>query len=265
VLAEHGERGPAIGAIYDGMGYGLDGAVWGGELLAGGLAGFERAGHLWPARLPGGDRAVRQPWRMACAWLVEVQGAAPTPLPGIEPRTWHAVAELARTGLSAPLTTSMGRLFDAVAALCGVRTEVSYEGQAAVELEAISDRSERGAYPFDVARGVLDPRGTVAAVALQLAAGVDPSVVGARFHRAVARATAQACADAALARGLDTVVLAGGVWQNRLLLELTTPLLEQSGLRVLVPERLPPNDGAISFGQAAVAAAQRDLLSAPTP
>ena len=211
VLAEHGERGPAIGAIYDGTGYGLDGAVWGGELLAGGLDGFERAGHLWPVRLPGGDRAVRQPWRMACAWLVEVQGAAPSPLPGIEPRTWHAVAELARTGLAAPLTTSMGRLFDAVAALCGLRTEVSYEGQAAVELEAISDRSERGAYPLEVAGGVLDARGTIAAVALQVAAGVDASLIAARFHRTIARATAQACAEAAGARGLDTVVLAGGV------------------------------------------------------
>jgi hydrogenase maturation protein HypF len=256
VLAEHGERGPAIGAIYDGTGYGTDGVVWGGELLAGGLDSCERAGHLWPVRMPGGDRAVRQPWRMACAWLVEVLGAAPSPLPGTDPRSWHAVAELARTGLAAPLTTSMGRLFDAVAALCGVRMEVTYEGQAAVELEAISDRSERGAYPLDVAGGVLDARGTVAAVALQVAAGIDASLVGARFHRAVARATARACADAAGARGLDTVVLSCGVWQNRLLLELTAPLLRDAGLRVLVPERLPPNDGAISFGQAAVAAAQ---------
>jgi hydrogenase maturation protein HypF len=263
VLAEHGERGPAIGAIYDGTGHGLDGSVWGGELLAGGLDGFERAGHLWPVRLPGGDRAVRQPWRMACAWLAVVQGAEPAPLPGIAPQTWHAVAELVRTGLAAPLTTSMGRLFDAVAALCGVRTEVGYEGQAAVELEAISDRAEQGAYPLDVTRGVLDARGTVAAVALEVAAGVQPSVVGARFHRAVARATAQACAGAAGARGLDTVVLAGGVWQNRLLLELTTALLDDAGLRVLVPERLPPNDGAISFGQAAVAAAQSEALSPP--
>ena len=111
---------------------------------------------------------------------------------------------------------------------------------------------------------MLDARGAVAAVALQVAAGIDASLVGARFHRAVARATARACADAAGARGLDTVVLSGGVWQNRLLLELTTPLLEESGLRVLVPERLPPNDGAISFGQAAVAAAQSEALSPPT-
>jgi hydrogenase maturation protein HypF len=173
------------------------------------------------------------------------------------------VAELVRTGLAAPLTTSMGRLFDAVAALCGLRTEVSYEGQAAVELEAISDRSELGAYPLDVAGGVLDARGTVAAVALQVAAGVEASVIGARFHRAVANATARACAEAAGARGLDTVVLAGGVWQNRLLLELTTPQLEDAGLRVLVPERLPPNDGAISVGQAAVAAAQSEVVRPP--
>jgi hydrogenase maturation protein HypF len=255
VLAEHGERAPAIGAIYDGTGHGTDGTVWGGELLAGGLDGFERAGHLWPVRLPGGDRAVRQPWRMACAWLAEATGAEPAPLPGIDPRTWHAVAELARTGVAAPVTTSMGRLFDAVAALCGVRAEVTYEGQAAVELEAVSDRAERGAYPLDVAGGVLDARPTVLAAAADVAGGVDASVVGARLHRAIAGATARACVEAAAGRGLDTVVLAGGVWQNRLLLELTLPLLRDAGLRVLVPERLPPNDGAISYGQAAVAAA----------
>jgi hydrogenase maturation protein HypF len=260
VLAEHGERGPAVGAIYDGTGYGTDGTVWGGELLVGDLEGFVRAGALWPVRLPGGDRAVRQPWRMACAWLVAALDSEPAVLPGIEPRTWHAVAELARTGLAAPPTTSMGRLFDAVAALCGVRAEVTYEGQAAVELEAIADRSERGAYPLDVAAGVLDARPTVLAVADDVAAGVEPAVVGARFHRAVACATAEACAEIALERGLDTVVLSGGVWQNRLLLELTLALLRDDGLRALVPERLPPNDGAISFGQAAVAAA----LSVPT-
>ena len=255
VLAEHGERGPAVGAIYDGTGYGTDGTVWGGELLAGDLEGFARAGALWPVRMPGGDRAVRQPWRMACAWLTAAGDAEPAPLPGIEPRTWHAVAELARTGLAAPMTTSMGRLFDAVAALCGVRTEVTYEGQAAIELEAVADRSERGSYPLDVAAGVLDARPTVLAVADDIAAGIEPGIVGARFHRTVARATARACAELAGARGVDTVVLAGGVWQNRLLLELSLDLLRGAGLRVLVPERLPPNDGAISFGQAAVAAA----------
>ena len=149
----------------------------------------------------------------------------------------------------------MGRLFDAVAALCGVRNEVTYEGQAAVELEAIADRAERDAYPLDVADRILDARPTVLAVAGDAAAGVAPAIVAARFHRAVARATAQACAQAAAVHGPDVVVLSGGVWQNRLLLELTLPLLRDAGLRALVPERLPPNDGAISYGQAAVAAA----------
>ena len=149
-LAEHGETGPAVGAIYDGTGYGSDGTVWGGELLVGDLGDFERAGHLWPVRLPGGDRAVRQPWRMAIAWLLEAGWDGP--LPGPDPRRAEQVAELVRTGLSSPVTTSMGRLFDAVAALCGLRSEVTYEGQAAMELEAAVDPAERGAYELPVRR-----------------------------------------------------------------------------------------------------------------
>ena len=141
-LAEHGESGRAAGAIYDGSGFGRDGSVWGGELLVGDLRDFERAAHLWPVRLPGGDRAVRQPWRMAVAWLLEAGWDGP--LPGPDRRRSEQVAELVRTGLASPWTTSMGRLFDAVAALCGLRDEVTYEGQAAVELEAVADPGERG-------------------------------------------------------------------------------------------------------------------------
>ncbi|HEV2061393.1 MAG TPA: carbamoyltransferase HypF, partial [Solirubrobacteraceae bacterium] len=124
-LAEHGEEGPAVGVVYDGTGYGTDGTVWGGELLVGGLDGFERAGALWPVRMPGGDRAVRQPWRMACAWLGEALGRPPelpVALRGrVDPGSWSAVAELVESGTAAPVTTSAGRLFDAVAALCGLR------------------------------------------------------------------------------------------------------------------------------------------------
>jgi hydrogenase maturation protein HypF len=262
-LAEHGERGPAVGAIFDGTGWGGDGTVWGGELLVGGLTGFERAGLLWPARLPGGVAAIREPWRMACAWLCVAQDdferdpELPRTLTGfVEPSRWREVTALVRSGVSSPLTTSMGRLFDAVSALCGLRASVNYEGQAAAELEAVADRSERGAYPLPLTGAeplLLDARPTIAAIAGDLEAGA--ALVSARFHNAVAVATAAACGRVAEAGGLDTVVLSGGVFQNRLLLERAAAALSETGLRVLVPQRLPPNDGGISYGQAAVAAA----------
>ena len=257
VLAEHGERGPAVGAIFDGTGYGEDGTVWGGELLAGDLAGFERVAHLRPVRLPGGEQAIRQPWRMAAAWLREALGerpGLPAALAGsVDGRRWEAVVELAESGTASPLSSSAGRLFDAVAALCGLRAEVNYEGQAAAELEAAADPGETGTYPLPA---TLDPRETVLAVARDIDAGVPVRVVGARFHNALAQATALACSEAAEQAGVDVVVLSGGVFQNALLLERTSVALAASGLRVLVPERLPPNDGAISYGQAAIAAAR---------
>ena len=262
-LAEHGETGLAVGAIFDGVGLGTDGTVWGGELLAGDLSGFERAGHLWPVRLPGGDRAARQPWRMACAWLTEALGEPP-PLPAllagrVEEDAWRAVSQLARTGLASPVTTSAGRLFDAVAALCGLRTDVTYEGQAAIELEAACDPAERGAYELPVDGGVMDARALVLAVARDVESGVPAGVVAARFHHALADATAAACASAASERGIGTAVLSGGVFQNRRLLARAAARLRATGLRVLVPERVPANDGGIAYGQAAVAAARRDV------
>jgi hydrogenase maturation protein HypF len=261
-LAEHGVEGPAVGAIYDGSGLGTDGTVWGGELLVGDAHGFVRAGHLRAVALPGGDRAVAEPWRMACAWLLASGGGEPPVVPralagAVDARRWDVVARMARTGFAAPPTTSMGRLFDAVAALCGVRSTVRYEGQAAVELEALADPGDRGAYALPVGPDlVLDARPVIRAVAGDLAAGVPVAAVAARFHRGVAEATGEACAAAARRAGLDTVVLSGGVFQNRMLLEDTRDGLRQRGLRVLIPERLPCNDGGISYGQAAVAAAR---------
>jgi hydrogenase maturation protein HypF len=239
-LAEHGvER--AVGAIYDGTGYGTDGAVWGGELLRGDLTSFERAGHLWPVRMPGGEAAIREPWRMACAWLTEI--GVDEPLPGIDPTRWSQVAQLARTGLASPVTTSMGRLFDAVAAIAGVRQTVTYEGQAAIELEALADRGETAAYPMSEG---LDARPTIAAVVHDVARGVALPLIAARFHNAVANATAEALRDE------PVVVLSGGVFQNELLLERTLQRLPHA----LVPRRLPVNDGGISYGQAAISAAR---------
>jgi hydrogenase maturation protein HypF len=269
-LAEHGERGPAVGAIYDGAGLGRDGTVWGGELLVGGLDGFSRFASLVPVPLPGGDAAVREPWRMACAWLAASLEESVPELPlalrrAVEPDRWKRVAHLADDGLASPPTSSAGRLFDAVAALCGLRARVDHEGQAAMELEWAADRNESGAYPLPLVAaempgrvGVasLEARETIRALRNDLARGTRVPTVAARFHNALANGTAEACAREAARRDIGLVVLSGGVFQNALLLARTRGLLEDRGLSVLVPERLPPNDGGIAFGQAAVAAAQ---------
>ncbi len=149
-LAEHGETGPAVGAIFDGTGYGTDGTVWGGEILVGGLDQIGRAGRLRPIRLPGGERAIKEPWRMACAWLTDMQVGLPPAFADIAQNRWNMVARMSLQGTGSPFTSSMGRLFDAVAAICGVRLEVSYEGQAAVEFEALADRAAADPVPAGV-------------------------------------------------------------------------------------------------------------------
>jgi hydrogenase maturation protein HypF len=268
-LAEHGIMGPAVGAIFDGSGYGTDGTVWGGEILYGDVGSCERVGSLLPVRLPGGAQAIRQPWRMACSWLTaaaqsdtsRVTPALPVWLrdAGVATDRWSQVESLIHNGLASPLTSSMGRLFDAVAALCGLRTVVSYEGQAAIELEAACDPGERGYYSIAVSKPDgellrLDPREAILAVLADRRGGVSTGVIAARFHGGVAAATVQACVRAAAARGADLVVLSGGVFQNRRLLEAVAAGVERAGLRVITPSRLPANDGGIAFGQAAVAA-----------
>ena len=253
-LAEHGETGPAVGAILDGTGYGTDGTVWGGELLVGDLAGFERVGHLRPVRLPGGHQAVREPWRMACAWLGGSEERPDLFAAEVDAGAWRAVAQLAGSEL-APVTTSAGRLFDAVAALAGVRTRITYEGQAAVELEAAADPAAAGAYEIAFDGVVLDPSEAIRAIASDAAAGAGAGAISTRFHRGLADALARACERIASERGTELVVLSGGVFQNRLLTEGTAARLEAAGLRLLLNERVPANDGGISFGQAAVAAA----------
>ena len=258
-LAEQGEAGPAVGAIFDGTGYGSDGAVWGGELLYGDAGGFERVGSLVPVRLPGGERAIREPWRMACSWLIAAGGDEPS-LPrrlvgAVDERSWRQVAALAASGVNSPLTSSVGRLFDAVAALCGIAPRVAYEGQAAIELEAACDPGCGRSYEIALgSSGVIDPREAIAAIAADIRGGVSVGAVAAGFHAALGRVTVTACTRAAAERGCELVVLSGGVFQNRRLLEASAGELHAAGLRVLVPHRLPANDGGISYGQAAVAA-----------
>jgi hydrogenase maturation protein HypF len=262
-LADNGVDGPVTGVAFDGTGYGTDGTIWGGEFLVAGLAEFEREGHLAPVPMPGGAAAIRQPWRMAAAYLdVAFAGAPPEDLGVIRRNTerWAAVVSMARKGVNSPVTSSAGRLFDAVASILDVRDTINYEGQAAVELEQLADPCETGFYragmedhspfgihAFDLVRAVVD----------DLAAGVARDIVAARFHNSVAALIEDGCERL----GLGTVALSGGVFQNLLLLTRTAGRLEERGFRVLVHSRIPCNDGGISLGQAVVAAA-RDRLAA---
>ena len=239
-LAEHGLEGPALALVFDGTGYGTDGTLWGGELLRCDLAWFERVAHLEPVPLPGGEAAIREPWRAAAVHLER----ASLPVPW---ERWAVVRESLKA--NAPLACGMGRLFDAVAAALGVRERVSYEGQAAVELEQLAGDVPAAPYPWRFA----DATELVALCTTDLAAGRDRREVAAAFHETVAAGAAAACAEAAEPR---TVVLSGGSFQNLRLLSSTRRRLEELGFRVLAHRRVPPNDGGISYGQAAVAAAR---------
>jgi hydrogenase maturation protein HypF len=261
-LADNGEDGPVIGVAFDGTGFGTDGTLWGGEFLLADLAEFERAGHLAAVPMPGGAAAIRQPWRMAAAYL---DAAYPDGLPDAlavaarHPQAWPDVLAMARRGINAPVTSSAGRLFDAVAALLGVRDAINYEGQAAVELEQFADPAERAAYPAGIAEGSpLRVAGAdlVRAAAGDLLAGVPPPVIAARLHNGVAAMISRVCLLLRDRSGLGTVALSGGVFQNLFLLNGVTEVLEKDGFRVLVHARVPPNDGGISLGQATVAAAR---------
>jgi hydrogenase maturation protein HypF len=260
-LVEHRRTEPVLGIAFDGLGLGSDGTLWGGEFLIADLAGFRRVGHLAYAALPGGDAAVRQPWRTALSWLHRGLGedVAARLGPELDPR-WPGVLSLVRSGRS-PETSSVGRLFDAVAALLGVRSQVSYEGQAAVELEALArtvDSARAPVYPLQVTDGVLDPGPLLDAIVRDRRNGIPAGRIAAGFHAGLAASTAQLACGLAGRHGIDTVALTGGVFQNAHLTDLLTRHLHRAGLRVLVHEQLPCNDGGISAGQAAVAAARRE-------
>lgn len=267
VLAEHEPVGPVLGIVLDGSGLGTDGTIWGCEFLAVDGARMARLGHLEQVRLPGGEAAVREPWRMAIAWLLQAWGgelpALDLPVLAAEPRARQAVERLVARGIRAPLASSAGRLFDAVAALLGLRPRVSFEGQAAMELEAIAAAGPAPPYLFAldaVAEGfVLRFSPAIRAIAEEASAGGDPGRISARFHRTLVDALVAGARRAREEHGLERAVLAGGCFQNALLLEGTREALAAAGFTVLVPVSVPPNDGGLALGQA-VAAAAEELL-----
>lgn len=262
VMAEHGlgadER--VIGIAFDGTGYGTDRAIWGGEILIAGYAGFERAGHLGYVPLAGGDASVRRTYRMALSHLrsagVPWDPALP-PVAACPEAEREILAHQLRTGLACVPTSSVGRLFDAVAAIAGVRQNVTYEGEAALVLEGLSRDSCGTAYPWKIDEaGAADPGPLIRAVASDVLAGVPAALIGARFHAAVIDlivTQAQRCRERT---GLGVAALGGGVFQNTILLTGAVRELRDRGFTVLWPRLLPPNDGGIALGQLAVAGAR---------
>jgi hydrogenase maturation protein HypF len=237
----------------------MDGTMWGGEFLVADLLGFERVGHLATVAMPGGAAAIKEPWRMAAVYLEEAFGHHMPSLDVMQRHApqWQNVLKMARAGEFAPLTSSAGRLFDAVAALLGVRDVITYEGQAAIELEQLADPTEtdtlrvmctRSANGFEISGADL-----VRAVVEHLLRQVKPSTIAGRFHNSVAEAILHGCLSVREHTGLGTVALSGGVFQNMLLLVRTLDRLVAHGFRVLRHQHVPPNDGGISLGQAVVA------------
>ena len=248
---------PVLGVTFDGTGYGPDGAIWGGEFLLGGYQGYERLAHLKYTPLPGGDLAVRNVARMGLAYL---WSAGLDWDEGLEPCR-HICADdrtILRTqlekGINSPLTSSMGRLFDAVSALCGVRATATYEGQAAIELELLADQTEKGEYPIDLQAGEIDVKPLLQNLLVDWYAGTKKATLSARFHNSIARLVLDVAQQARTSHNIRTLALSGGVWQNTLLLTKTLALLENAGFTVLTHRWIPSNDGGIALGQAVIAA-----------
>jgi hydrogenase maturation protein HypF len=254
-MAENGLNGEVLGVAFDGTGYGADGAIWGGEFLAAGYRGFSRLAHLRYVPLPGGDAAIRHPWRSALAHLIDALGpdAELWWAPAGEASVRHMIA----TGLNAVPASSCGRLFDAVSAIAGFRGEVTFEGQAAIELESIADPAVDGRYPFDLNAGdalEVDFRRTIAEIAADARRGVRSSDISARFHNTLAAAIVETCVRLRGETGLKRVCLSGGTFQNVRLLGGVTAGLESEGFETFLHARVPPNDGGLALGQAAIAA-----------
>jgi hydrogenase maturation protein HypF len=257
-MAENALREQVLGVALDGTGYGMDGTIWGGEFLLADFAGFERMAHFRAVPLPGGDAAVRHPWRMALSYLRDAFGEhLPASLPtfsAIDPKSLRVVQSMLERGLNVVPTSSCGRLFDAVASITGLRQEVTFEGQAAIELECAVTADDRS-YPFELSGTPLevDFRLTIQALVRDVLASESLGKVSARFHNTVAAAVAETCGRLRSSTGISTICLSGGTFQNRYLTERTATSLREIGFQVFLHSQVPPNDGGIALGQAVIA------------
>jgi hydrogenase maturation protein HypF len=263
-MAEHHLRGRVIGVAMDGTGYGTDGKIWGGEFLSADYHSFNRMAHFRYVPLPGGDAAVRQVWRPALSWLKEAFGNEyPDSLPFLQlvpERDVRVVSGMITRGLNSVLTSSCGRLFDAVASLIGLRQEVTFEGQAAIELEMIARPEIEDCYSFEIedrTPAQIDFRPMIREIVRDLADGAFKSdvktVVASRFHNTIAAVIGKVCQQIRKNERLNRVCLSGGTFQNVFLLQRSVSLLRRHGLEVFIHSQVPPNDGGIALGQAVIA------------
>lgn len=260
VMAEHGLYEPVIGVAFDGAGYGMDGSLWGGEFLIADCREFSRAAHCRYLPLPGAAQAIRQPWRLAAWILGELYGEKfiDKSIPFVDslPPEWPTVLRAAVQGLNSPLTSSIGRLFDAAAALLSLRQSINYEGQAAVELELAAGNRKGGILPYEITEGTprqLSLLPAFAALVELRQKGTDAGYLAASFHTTVAHATADMVRHINKDTGIRNVTLSGGVFQNLRLLAEITALLEADRFSVYRPRLAPVNDGGLSLGQAVIA------------
>jgi hydrogenase maturation protein HypF len=260
-MAENGIEGDVIGVALDGTGFGTDGTIWGGEFMKANLNDFMRLAHLKKVPLPGGTMAIKEPWRMAMVYLSEAFGEETENLKidlmkRIDLKKWDVLKKMLEKKLNTPLTSSMGRLFDAISSILSVRDEVHYEGQAAIELEMIADPGGGAEYPFRIHREenqmVIDPIETVKGVVQDLMGNVPAAKISGKFHHSIASLIIQTCEMIRSDEKLNRVVLSGGVFQNILLLSLVTKGLRELGFDVYTHHLVPTNDGGISLGQAVI-------------
>jgi hydrogenase maturation protein HypF len=261
-MVENGVEDKVIGISFDGTGYGSDGRIWGGEFLIADYKGFERVGHLEYVPLPGGTVAIERPYRMAVSYLLTLLGKDALTsdlafLKEVSSQELELIKKQLEKGINSPLTSSCGRLFDAVSALIGIRGKIDYEAQAAIEMEMASDENERGSYPFVIAdkdgMNIVHLKVLFSAIIQDIKNNVSQSRVSMKFHRTMAEMVVQMCQRLAKRSGIKKVALSGGVFQNRLLLRLTVAALEEAGFEVLTHSKVPTNDGGVSLGQAVIA------------
>ncbi|MFH1740920.1 MAG: carbamoyltransferase HypF, partial [bacterium] len=264
-LAENDFHGSAIGISWDGTGYGTDDLLWGGEFFVGDAASLKRAATFRPCKLPGGEQAIHEPWRVAYAWMLDIYGSEaeerlPPGLHTIPEDRRKMVRHILERGINCPACTSVGRLFDAVASIVGLRQTVTYEAEAAVALEACQADGTGQAYPFALATNsfpwVIDTEPMLRTILDDVFAGTAAPEISARFHWTLALICREVCWKLRSETGLDRVALSGGVFQNFALLESVSGVLESEKFSVLTHSEVPPNDGGISYGQAAAAAAR---------